>query len=78
MEGWLLLLCHPQCRPIGDLLWSLFQLQGQRPSLATMYQTLRQALQEIKDRIGQDGDWLNVFGGGRNGGAGVPKKDQRD
>ena len=38
---------------------------------------LRQALQEIKDRIGQDGDWLNVFGGGGNGGAGVPKKDQR-
>ena len=38
---------------------------------------LRQALQEIKDRIGQDGDWLNVFGGGGNRGAGVPKKDQR-
>ena len=38
---------------------------------------LRQALQEIKDRIGQDSDRLNVFGGGRNGGAGVPKKDKR-
>ena len=38
---------------------------------------LRQALQEIKDRIGQDGDRLNVFGGGGNGGAGIPKEDQR-
>ena len=38
---------------------------------------LRQALQEIKDQIGQDSDWLNVFGGSRNGGAGIPKKDQR-
>ena len=38
---------------------------------------LRQALQEIKDRIGQDSDRLNIFGGGRNGGAGIPKKDQK-
>ena len=49
--------------------------QGHRWQQCT--KPLRQALQEIKDRIGQDGDRLNVFGGGGNGGAGVPKKDQR-
>ena len=40
-------------------------------------QPLRPALQEIKDKIGQDGDWLNVFGDDGGKGAGIPKKDQK-
>ena len=40
-------------------------------------QPLRQALQEIKDKVGQDGDQLNVFGDDGNRGAAVPKKDQK-
>ena len=37
-------------------------------------QPLRPVLQEIKDRVGQDGDRLNVFGDGGNKGAATPQK----
>ena len=40
-------------------------------------QPLRPALQEIKDKIGTDGDWLNIFGDDGGKGAAVPKKDQK-
>ena len=40
-------------------------------------QPLRPALQEIKDKIGIDGDRLNVFGDDGGKGAAVPKKDQK-
>ena len=39
---------------------------------------LRQALQEIKDRIGQDGDRLNVFGGAETGEPVFPRKTKGD
>ena len=77
MEGRLLLLCPPQYRPIGDLLWSLFQLQGPRPSMATMYQTPQTGPARDQRPNRTSGDRLNVFGGGGNGGASLPKKDQR-
>ena len=38
---------------------------------------LRPALQEIKDKIRQDGDRLNVFGDDGGKGAAIPKKDQK-
>ena len=38
---------------------------------------LRPALQEIKDKIGPDGDRLNVFGDNWGKGAAIPKKDQK-
>ena len=38
---------------------------------------LRPALQEIKDKVGKEGDRLNVFGDDGERGAAVPKKDQR-
>ena len=40
-------------------------------------QQLRPALQEIKDKVRQDGDRLNVFGDDGSKGASVPKKDQK-
>ena len=40
-------------------------------------QPLRPALQEIKDKIGADGDRLNIFGDDGGKGAAVPKKDQK-
>ena len=38
-------------------------------------QPLRSALQKIKDKVGQDGDQLNVFGDDGGKGAAVPNKD---
>ncbi|MCG8621771.1 MAG: hypothetical protein MJE68_07205, partial [Proteobacteria bacterium] len=40
-------------------------------------QPLRPGLQEIKDRIGQEGDRLNLFGDGGAKGGRVPQKGQR-
>ena len=54
-----------------------FNCRNEGHRWANCTEPLRPALQEIKDRIGRDGDRLNVFGDDGSKGAAIPKKDQK-
>ena len=54
-----------------------FNCQDESHRWCSCPQPLRLALQEIKDKVRQDGNQLNVFGDDGGKGAGIPKKDQK-